>query len=27
VTLVRMKVSPVMVIHIPFGADNHADPT
>jgi hypothetical protein len=26
VTLVRMKVSPVMVIHIPFGSDNHADP-
>jgi hypothetical protein len=26
VTLVRMKVSPVVVIRIPFGADNHADP-
>jgi len=26
VTLIRMKVSPVLVIHIPFGGDNHADP-
>lgn len=26
ITLVRMKVAPVMVINIPFGGDNHADP-
>ena len=26
VTLVRMNVSPVVVIHIPFGGDNHSDP-
>ncbi|HEY2899709.1 MAG TPA: DUF1501 domain-containing protein [Polyangia bacterium] len=26
VTLVRMNVSPVIVIHIPFGGDNHSDP-
>jgi hypothetical protein len=26
VTLIRMNVSPVMVIKIPFGGDNHADP-
>jgi hypothetical protein len=25
VTLVRMKVSPVVTIHIPFGGDNHRD--
>lgn len=25
-TLIRMKVAPVMVINIPFGGDNHADP-
>ena len=26
VTLIQMKVSPVVVIHIPFGGDNHRDP-
>jgi hypothetical protein len=26
ITLIRMNVSPVTVIHIPFGADNHSDP-
>jgi hypothetical protein len=26
VTLVQMKVSPVVVIHVPFGGDNHRDP-
>lgn len=26
VTLIRMRVAPVMVINIPFGGDNHADP-
>jgi hypothetical protein len=26
VTLVQMKVSPVVAIHIPFGGDNHRDP-
>jgi len=26
VTLMQMKVSPVVVIHIPFGGDNHRDP-
>ncbi|MEA2697920.1 MAG: hypothetical protein QOI66_2191 [Myxococcales bacterium] len=26
VTLIRMNVSPVVVIHIPFGGDNHSDP-
>jgi hypothetical protein len=25
VTLIRMKVSPVVVIHVPFGGDNHRD--
>jgi hypothetical protein len=25
VTLIQMKVTPVVVIHIPFGADNHRD--
>lgn len=25
ITLIRMNVSPVVSIHIPFGADNHAD--
>src|SRR6185295_11679843 len=25
-TLIKMNVSPVMVIHVPFGGDNHADP-
>jgi hypothetical protein len=26
VTLIQMKVSPVVAIHIPFGGDNHRDP-
>jgi hypothetical protein len=26
VTLIQMKVTPVVVIHIPFGGDNHFDP-
>lgn len=26
ITLVQMKVSPVVAIHIPFGGDNHRDP-
>jgi hypothetical protein len=26
ITLIRMKVSPVVAIHIPFGGDNHSDP-
>lgn len=26
VTLIRMKVSPVISLHVPFGADNHSDP-
>jgi hypothetical protein len=26
VTLVRMKVAPVITIHLPFGGDNHHDP-
>ena len=26
VTLIRMKVSPVVAIHVPFGGDNHSDP-
>jgi hypothetical protein len=26
VTLIQMKVSPVVVIHVPFGGDNHRDP-
>jgi hypothetical protein len=26
VTLVRMKVAPVISLHIPFGSDNHSDP-
>jgi hypothetical protein len=26
ITLIRMKVSPVVTIHVPFGGDNHADP-
>jgi hypothetical protein len=26
ITLIQMKVSPVVVIHIPFGGDNHRDP-
>jgi hypothetical protein len=26
ITLIKMNVSPVLVIHIPFGGDNHADP-
>jgi hypothetical protein len=26
VTLIQMKVSPVFVMHIPFGGDNHNDP-
>lgn len=25
ITLIRMKVSPVITLHIPFGGDNHAD--
>jgi hypothetical protein len=26
VTLIQMKVTPVIAIHIPFGSDNHSDP-
>jgi hypothetical protein len=26
ITLIRMRVAPVMVINIPFGGDNHSDP-
>lgn len=26
ITLIQMKVSPVVAIHIPFGGDNHRDP-
>jgi hypothetical protein len=26
ITLIQMKVSPVVVIHVPFGGDNHRDP-
>jgi Protein of unknown function (DUF1501) len=26
ITLIQMKVAPVMVINIPFGGDNHSDP-
>jgi hypothetical protein len=26
ITLIRMKVAPVVTIHVPFGGDNHADP-
>jgi hypothetical protein len=26
ITLIRMRVAPVMVVNIPFGGDNHADP-
>ncbi len=26
VTLIQMNVAPVMVVHIPFGGDNHSDP-
>ncbi len=26
ITLIQMNVSPVIVVHIPFGGDNHADP-
>jgi hypothetical protein len=27
VTLIQMKLSPVIVVHVPFGGDNHNDPT
>jgi hypothetical protein len=26
ITLIRMKVSPVVAVHVPFGGDNHSDP-